>query len=586
MDNKQLSTARKKSSQLENRLKRLLANGQGMRLGETAVISTKVHANDGLNPGIIQILPHLDAGCYYLKADEPDRYLHLDVFHQPGQIDPVFLGRRIWLNLSQYFAFLKRETPVQISEQQWMENQIAFACGIIVATETGHGDVYQLASNTAHTNQRPIQNHVHILARIPSGYYDFLISLVDAVETGILRQGYEIRKVEALIHRKQGLANEAPKVTIPLPKELTSLLFSLFRYHNQSQAAMKLAFSLGSLEEAAQLMETLTPTKNIYLGRIRYKNPDLNYVLQELIEAGLVKKGKLFYTLTGEGKELLGFLRSHQRELEVEINKTIRKKPLASPQHTCQYNSRLKARKKLLIDRRKVMPLSGHRYGPVAVPETVIRAAVRGWREGRPGVKIETGDIRVYSHKSYAPIDTCLLIDCSGSMVGEKIKAVSRLAEHLVLTSREKVSIVKFQEMDAQIVVPFTKNHKDLQLGLRSILPEGLTPLAKGINQAVTTIVKSRARNPLLVIITDGLPNYPLWTRDAQADALKAAEIIPANKIRCIIIGLKPDEKYLRSLAYRAEGNLYIIDSFKTETMVDIIYGERADYSNSRRIYR
>jgi len=585
MSGNSFAETRNTAEKLEQHLKTILNKDQGVRFGESAVISTKVHANDAANPGDIHVLTYLDAGQTYLKTAEAGQFLHIDVFHQTSQIDPVIMGRRIWYNLNRYFDVLKRENPIQLPEEEWVEMKIAFARRLMVATGLGHGDVYDLASNRVLPNNKIIQNHVHILAQIPSGFYDFLIHLVEAAETSIVRQGYEIRKVERLINLDRSSDNRHTPLTLPIPPELFKLISPMFRRYEHIRSVMNLVTALGSIEEAAQFMECLTPTGNIYLGRFRQRHNDLTYTLQELIEAGLVKKGRLLYTLTDEGKELRHFLRNHQRELESEIRKAIIKKPMVSREHSCFYNSRLKARKKRLTDRRRVVHPSHNWYGQIAIPETIIQAAVRSYFSGENYLCVKMGDIRVYGQKSYAPIDTCLLIDCSGSMVGKKVRAVSELAEHLSLSSREKVSIMSFQEMDARIVVPFTKNHKKLQDGLRSIIPEGLTPLAKGIVEAVKVINGSKARNPLLVLITDGLPNYPFWTRDAQADALKAAELISRNKIRCVIIGLKPDERYLRKLSEKAGGNLYIIDQFNLDDMANIVHQEWADYGKTSRIY-
>jgi len=166
-------------------------------------------------------------------------------------------------------------------------------------------------------------------------------------------------------------------------------------------------------------------------------------------------------------------------------------------------------------------------------------------------------------------------------MVGEKIRAVSYLAEHFLLTSKEKVSVVSFQEMDSRIVVPFTKNHQKLQDGLRTLQPQGLTPLAKGIVTSIELIRRKRARNPLLVLITDGIPNFPLWTTDAQKDALKAAEMIANNKIRLVCIGVIPNEDFMKKLTATGQGNLYIVDELDKNSLVDVVTHEWEQYKYS-----
>jgi magnesium chelatase subunit D len=41
-------------------------------------------------------------------------------------------------------------------------------------------------------------------------------------------------------------------------------------------------------------------------------------------------------------------------------------------------------------------------------------------------------------------------------MAGDKRQAACYLAEHLLLTGKEKVAVVTFQERNSQVVVPFT----------------------------------------------------------------------------------------------------------------------------------
>jgi magnesium chelatase subunit D len=69
-------------------------------------------------------------------------------------------------------------------------------------------------------------------------------------------------------------------------------------------------------------------------------------------------------------------------------------------------------------------------------------------------------------------------MDASGSMAGEKRNAAAYLAKHLLLTGKEKVAVVTFQENSSRVVVPFTRNQSILTKGLSTISPAGLTPLA------------------------------------------------------------------------------------------------------------
>lgn len=569
-----------KASEIAKLLASHFTNGKGVRFGESTVISTMVHGNDKEQPGIIRIFTDTDAGQHYLKSKEPAQYLHIDIFHQKGIMDPLLLGQKIWEGLKEYFQPIQKLKP-DLTAQQWNAIWIDFAQQILICTAHFSGSAFELASNRAQPSQRSIQNHVHILAQIPNEYIDYLINLVDAVETSIVRQGYEIRRVERIAHCTTSVEpDEGP--TIQVPSVLAEVIGKYLGHNRKRQTLLNLVSSIGTIEEAAQFLETMRPTRNLYLGKFFKKHNDLQNTIKELEHQKIIKKIAIFYTLTDEGQELLVYLRQHQKELDTLMKKAIRKRTQVSPQYSCQYNSKLKAKKRRLVDKRKVVtPSRAGWVGNIAVPETIIKAATRNLLEGMNQIAVAKEDVRVFGEKSYAPVDTCLVIDCSGSMVGEKIRAVSYLAEYMLLTTREKVGVVTFQEMAARTVVPFTKNYRRLQAGLSEIVPEGLTPLASGLVEAIREIDTAKARNPLLVLITDGLPTYPHWTTNAQKDAITAAEEIARKKIRFVCIGLEPNQEFLQEMIKAGEGNLFILENLEKQQLVDIVSKEWLRYKNS-----
>ena len=160
-------------------------------------------------------------------------------------------------------------------------------------------------------------------------------------------------------------------------------------------------------------------------------------------------------------------------------------------------------------------------------------------------------------------------------MAGEKRQAASFLAQHLLLTGKERVAVVTFQERSARVVAPFTRSQSVLTKGLQTINPAGMTPLADGIMTALDLIKNSRVRNPLLVLITDGIPNAALWTMDAQADALSAAAYIPDQKIRFICIGVESNASFMEKLAKAGEGALYLVDDLNKENLINLVRYEK-----------
>ena len=219
--------------------------------------------------------------------------------------------------------------------------------------------------------------------------------------------------------------------------------------------------------------------------------------------------------------------------------------------------------------------------GNLAVPQTVIQAKKNSFLRGDKQFSLQKEDLHFYDKKTYVPIDICLLIDSSGSMAGEKRQAACFLAEHLLLSGKEKIAVVTFQEHSSQVVVPFTRNQKLLSKGLATINPAGLTPLASGIMTALKLVQSTRLRNPLLVLITDGIPNTPLWTMDAKADAITAAAQLKDTKIRFICIGVESNRIYLEKLSNKAGGSLYLVDDLNKDNLINIVRHEKKTMSNT-----
>jgi magnesium chelatase subunit D len=135
--------------------------------------------------------------------------------------------------------------------------------------------------------------------------------------------------------------------------------------------------------------------------------------------------------------------------------------------------------------------------------------------------------------------------------------------------------VITFQERAARVVSPFTRSQSVLNKGLATINPAGMTPLASGLVKAMELIKESRVRNPLLVLITDGIPNAALWTMDAQADALSAAANLPEAKIRFICIGVESNANFMEKLAKAGDGALYLVDDLNRENLINLVRFEK-----------
>ena len=153
-------------------------------------------------------------------------------------------------------------------------------------------------------------------------------------------------------------------------------------------------------------------------------------------------------------------------------------------------------------------------------------------------------------------MDMCLVLDGSASMIGPKTKAIKYLVEHLFLVTRDKIAVVVFQGREARVAVPFTRNYTRLKAGIKSLQPQGLTPLADGIYKSIKLKKNRQVRNPLLILITDGTPTTGKWTINPQEDALRAADMINETKAKLLCIGVASNQEFLEELAEKAKGSV------------------------------
>ncbi|MGE5396140.1 MAG: vWA domain-containing protein [Chitinophagales bacterium] len=550
---------------------------QGVRLGESCVVSLKAHQIDHSRKSTVKVLTNRDAGQRYLDFIDPGQVVHLDVFHKPGTVNPRNVAKRIFWAIEE---FLIEENPrMSFLEDERFNNAVDYALKIQVVTRGGMGLVYDLFQGNVETVEEEIEatNHVRVLIKINSEKYGVILPVADAVEQAVVEEGLELAKIKRISHNKEKEQKEDLTGFIIFPwKKLKNATFLTAR-ENKNQLLMKLVDRFGSVEELEDFLQA--HSANIFKRKSQEEQKrkwgNLEQELEQMEDLGIIKKTILGPVLTKDGKDLQEFLMNHKCELEAELRRSIRHTHRGSGKFHQMGQNNQKSSVIQFNNRNKVISMDDTWSGNLAVPETIIQAKKSGLLRNEDRLRIRKEDLQCYSKRSYVPMDVCLLIDASMSMAGEKRQAACYLAEHLLLTGREKVAVVTFQEMAASVAVPFTKNQQTLSRGLRSVRPGGMTPLADGIITSVELIKATKVDNPVLILITDGMPNFPLWSFDAKKDAIEAAQKVADNKIRFICIGVESNQDYLKDLADIAKGKLYVVDDLNRNNLIDIVKYER-----------
>ena len=542
------------------RLKRLVFSQGCARVGEAAVVSTCVHTFDPKKPDSVGVMLGVDAGRVFYRRNTAGEVVHIDVFHEVAEVD-------------------HRTVAV------WLERAVAVCrCGVLsdyidVQTGTGGGRLTgTLKFGKKASLRRAHMNHVHVTVKAEPCQTELLLWLVAAVECAIMERGVEIRRVRQLLPEQQ--VGGSPQDMSPYSTPTDSMLREdhgerLSEQHKMTQCVMELAEELGGVSEVERALEEIASNEEHDIATKMKKQRFSGWQDQpeKLMNRGLAKREGRNLVLTERGWQMRDFLTEKSREIEMEFKRLLRKCPRIKPPREKQtYSTSMSQKPGRAWGMRAVGIQKGEWASQIAVAETVTASMTRT----RGEVAISAEDIRTYRDRAKRAVDVCLLIDASASMAGKRIRAAKYLAQHLVLAGRDRIAVVVFQEGAVKVEVPFTRRFTEVQAGLARIQPLGLTPLAEGLVKSVEFIEETRARKPLLLLVTDGIPTVPKWTLNPLEDSLTAASNLPRTRLRFGCIGLQPNRSFLQALCRRARGTLYIVDELERETLANIAHKERA----------
>jgi magnesium chelatase subunit D len=238
----------------------------------------------------------------------------------------------------------------------------------------------------------------------------------------------------------------------------------------------------------------------------------------------------------------------------------------------------------------------------IALLPTIQSAAIRGGFGGeKVMVEVMPEDLRTKVHEYRAPSLVVLLLDSSGSMVGnlpQATEAILALHED-AYKHRDRVGLVTFKGNDAYVLRHPTTNLKLIEGDVARIAMSGHTPLAAGLMKAWEVVVQETRRNkdvmPMIVLITDGKANVSLRhrgrflrsTRDAKHHAVQASQLLARHNIPVVVINPDhqvsstffpvPGGELAMEIARITKGVYY---GFRSGQMVRIPYHSQASFSN------
>lgn len=157
----------------------------------------------------------------------------------------------------------------------------------------------------------------------------------------------------------------------------------------------------------------------------------------------------------------------------------------------------------------------------LAVEATLRAAVLRMVGEKNSALEIRPQDFREKVRRYRSPWVMVFVMDNSWSMyVEETIEKTKNIIMEMLKDARhhrDKVALVAFRHNrspQAAVCLPLTRSYTSAAKALQRIPISGTTPLPDGLRQALHLVrqekIKYQNAIPVVVIITDGLPNIPL----------------------------------------------------------------------------
>lgn len=552
-----------------------LAAGEAFRVGEAAVVSTKVHLLQADAPGVVTVLTDADAGHVFYRRTAPGEICHIDLFHEPAEVDHR-AAAAVLRAVTARAAAAGRMAP-------------SFADYIDVQTGTGGGRITgTLAFGQRATVREAHYHHLHVTVRRDGVCPAFLPEAIDELEQMLLQAGVPIRRVDGIRYSRGGSgrldlsdysdrsdsylkhrhADSEATAAATGPHAGVDLYAPLPARRSRDVGWRQLAELSDAAGGLAGLQAALRELSG-GPGRAQFGAAHSLALLRQLEAAGLATDQRGQLALTGAGRRLAHRLSEHMFEVEQGLRRsysTVASGRAGGADVAAAWGPRV--RRWAAGRARDVRPVpAGHAPAALDAAATVAAALQRRQRATGPLV-IVRDDWREQVRRRRMPPSIMLLIDCSASMAGRRLQAAKFLARHLLVAAKARVAVMSFQADSAELVLPFTRCYRDADRGLCRLTPAGLTPLARGLTEAVAALQSEKSRRPLLLLITDGIPTVPLISDNPVSDALAAAARVAEQRLAFGCIGLEPSRSYLTAIAAQGQGSLYILDDLEEEGLV------------------
>jgi magnesium chelatase subunit D len=532
------------------KLKSELAKGKGVRIGHTSVVSRKVHTINPLNPEVVNIMTNTDAGRVFYHRCKDNEIIHIDLFHEIAKNNVRYLAENLIYSLSE-------------SKFSGLVNYID------IFTASGGGKLTgSLSYGLTESLIKSHLNHTHIAALISDEQIEAVFLLIKKIEENLTKQGIELRKVERIIHDIAAISEDLS----PYVSDSDSFLKQNQtdgNYQKIYEEAVDMIQRYETLNEICEILDNIKDEKIVKASaseqEMKRRYCQFDKIIEDLEQKRFIDKKINKYILTRKGELLRKYIQMKYKELELILKKSIRtrqtKPGLIMPSTMAKpyWNTLGPEVSKPYCNEDWIEELD--------INSTIKNSLTRCYLDKTEFYIVED-DLVTLKRRKINRQDICILIDSSASMTGDRIKSAKYLAKYLVLKSDTRISVLAFQDKEVTIRVPFTKNFGVVDRGLNEIVSGGLTPLALALHQGLSYMNSMCSKNPLIILITDGIPTVSLWTSDPIKDAISAAKNMSKKGFEFCCIGLEPNKDCLRKVTKAAAGKLFIVNELDRDSLI------------------
>lgn len=221
--------------------------------------------------------------------------------------------------------------------------------------------------------------------------------------------------------------------------------------------------------------------------------------------------------------------------------------------------------------------------------DATLRAAApyQRSRQGAQAVIIRSEDYRSRVREKHIGANIIFLVDASGSMgAQERMKTVKGVILSLLKEAyqkRDRVGMIAFRRDRAEVLLPVTRSVDLAEKMLRELPTGGKTPLAEGLESALSMIYglsqRDKGQQTAVVLITDGRANATYAGDDPVARALEAAEKFSRTKVMSVVLDTENDFLKLgiaREIAKKMGAGYYTLKRLSSERVLRIVEALRA----------